>query len=218
MMMSCPEKEMVLKTGKLWAALVVSVAAIHSSFSCAESPRSVDARNFDIASVKTGMAFDEARKAAARHFGISIDQIKPWPPEKYRNINSVTGLKQPSSFSYAKDGIKLSVYFVPRIPLDKARTWVADKIIYEIPWSPQNKDNMEKAALEKYGVQSNAPYSIPMVWCENPNPNPGLACSTGYNSVARLSLHNTTLELVDPAWGKALSKFQQDAETRKPNF
>ncbi|MCH1997922.1 hypothetical protein L7Q78_34525, partial [Achromobacter xylosoxidans] len=72
---------------KFKAALLISaITAVVAAPANAEPPRSVDARSFDIAGVKTGMDYDEAVAAAAKNFGVGKHQIKAG----YPTLNPVT--------------------------------------------------------------------------------------------------------------------------------
>jgi hypothetical protein len=184
-----------------------------SSAAHAGSQRFVDARALDIADVKTGMDYDQALAAAANHFHVAPGQIKsdPFPGE-----NIVTHTKLPAYFTYEKDGVKLTVHFEGRVPVDKAHPLVAWLIDYELPWTQQNSAEMARAAVAKYGKQSNAPNNLPMQWCANPSPNPGMGCSIGQQ--ATLELSQVSMKLTDPAWQNARIKFVHDSQHTKPNF
>ena len=200
-------------TLKLKTALIALSAGISlTPLVHAGSPRSVDARTLDIAGVKTGMDYDQALTAVANHFGVAKSQIKadPFPGE-----NIVTRTKLPSYFTYEKNGVKLTVHFEGRVPVDKAHPLVAWQIAYEVPWSAQNKEEMAKAALAKYGVQSNAPNNLPMQWCQEPNRNPGIGCGIGQ---AKLELRQVELNLTDPTWQTARINFVNDSKATKPSF
>jgi hypothetical protein len=119
------------------------------------------------------MDYDQAIAAAANHFGVPVNQMKADP---YPSTNVVTKTQLPKYFSYEKDGVEITVYFEGRVPVDKSHPLVVRMVTYEVPWSQQNAAEMARAALAKYGVQSNAPNTLPMEWCEKPNSNPGMGC------------------------------------------
>lgn len=179
--------------------------------------RSVDDRDFDIAGVKTGMGWDEALAAAAKHFQTMPNEFIP---EKWPNSNSfialITGVNYPSYFTYKRDGVELAVYFAARIPADQASPLTVYSIIYQIPYSQINSDKMKKAALAKYGKQSNAPNDLPMQWCVRPNSNPGMGCDDRGQSVLKLS--QVELRLTDYQWQDAQNKFMDEKKTRVPGF
>ena len=180
----------------------------------AASSRSVDARALDIAGVKTGMDWDEALAAAAKHFNVPPSAIYV---DKHPNENIITGQRLPVFFNYDKDGIKFSVSFLARVPHDKARPMVVSQINYELPWSQENAVAMKEAAVAKYGTPSNAPHDkTSSQWCAKADLRRGSsACDHGQ---AVLKLFNTQMELVDPAWKEAEIKFRRDSQTRKPSF
>lgn len=198
--------------------LSVLSLCIFSIVSLAQAePRSVDARDFDIAGVKTGMDWNEALAAAAKHFQASPSDFKP---ENYPNKDSyvalITGVNHPRYFSYKKDGVEFIVHFVARVPVDKARPLAVYQIKYEIPYSQANSAEMKKAALAKYGEQSNAPNDLPMEWCAKPSPNTGIGC--GIDNDAVLELSQVGMELIDMSWHHEQQKFIDGMKTTKPNF
>lgn len=194
--------------------LAIIAAAITPSFLTVAhaAQRSVDARTFDIAGVKTGMDFEQAASALAAHLKVPRNQIKPDP---FPAMNPLTRTKQPMYFTYEKDGVKMIVHFLVRIPLDKARPLAAWLIEYEMPWSPQNSQAMAESALAKYGQQSNFPSTLPMQWCAAPSDNPGMGC---YPAQPTLELSQVKLKLTDTSLQEAVMKFNQDAQARKPGF
>lgn len=194
----------MLRTALLVSALMLVVLPP----AYAASPRSVDPRDFDIAGVKTGMDWNQALTAAAKHL-----QVAPSAFSLGLSKTHTTGAKLPGWFSYEKDGVKLVVYFEERVPFDKARPQVVDRIIYEIPDSKANRAAMEKAVLAKYGVPSNSPYD-PWLWCARPQPM--RACEN--QAELKYWQGGVQMTLSDPAWGDALQKIREDSKARKPNF
>lgn len=191
--------------------LVTSVSMLPPAH--AGQQRSVDARTLDIAGVRTGMDYHQALEAVAAHFHVAHSQIRPNP---YPGVNPVAHIRLPDYFIYEKDGVKLTVFFEGRVPLDKAHPLVVWRVDYEVPWSQQNSAAMAQAALAKYGAQSNAPNALPMQWCARPSPNPGMGCSGGQQ--AMLELNQVHMALTDPAWQNARIKFVQDSKATKPSF
>ncbi|SDV46819.1 hypothetical protein SAMN05216551_10212 [Chitinasiproducens palmae] len=187
-------------------------ACVVASPARAEPPRSVDARALDVAGVKTGMDYNEALQAAAKHFNVPTGQIKPDP---FPGQNIVTGTKLPTYFAYEKDGAKLTVHFEGRVPPDPTRPLVAWLIDYEVPWSKDNADAMAKAAVAKYGKPSNAPNTLPMQWCAQPSANPGIGCA---NAQAALELSQVHMKLTDQAWQQARIAFVSKRTAVKPAF
>ncbi|CUJ72797.1 hypothetical protein [Achromobacter kerstersii] len=199
---------------KLKAALLISALnALALTPAHAAAPRSVDARTFDIAGVKTGMDYDEAVAAAAKNFNVSKSEIKAG----YATVDPVTNTKTPKDFSYRKDGVELVVHFEPRVPVDKQRPLVVSQINYEMPWTPANKDAMAQAVVQKYGRQSNYPNDLSLEWCTKPSSNPGMGCSTDMTQ-AVLKYSGVTVHLYDPAWTNARMEFMNQSNARKPSF
>ncbi len=199
---------------KLKAALLISALGTAAVLPAhAASQRSVDAREFDVAGVKTGMDFDEALAAAAKNFHVGKKDIRIG----YATNNPVTNTKMPMNFSYEKEGVNFIVHFEPRVPVDKQRPLVVSQIRYELPWTPANKDAMGKAALEKYGRQSNYPNDLNMEWCAKPSSNPGMGCSTDMTQ-AVLKYSGVSIHMYDPAWTKARIEFVERSQSRKPSF
>lgn len=128
----------------------------------------------------------------------------------------ITGLNLPDYFIYNKDGVSFAVYFAARVPADKERPLAAKQIHYELPWSQENSAEMGKAALAKYGEQSNAPNTLPMQWCARPSSNPGMGC--GDKDRAVLALTQTKLTLHDLAWQDEQLKFIDGLKAKKPSF
>lgn len=199
---------------KLKAALLISAqAAVAVAPAHAASPRSVDARTFDVAGVKTGMDFDEALAATAKNFNVGKKDIRIG----YATNNPVTNTKMPMNFSYDKDGVSFIVHFEPRVPVDKQRPLVVSQIRYELPWTPANKEAMGKAVVEKYGRQSNYPNDLSLEWCAKPSTNPGMGCSTDLTQ-AVLKYSGVSIQMHDPAWMNARIEYLERSQTRKPNF
>ena len=199
---------------KLKAALLISALGAAAVLPAhAASQRSVDAREFDDAGVKTGMDFDEALAAAAKNFHVGKKDIRIG----YARNNPVTNSKMPMNFSYEKDGINFIVHFEPRGPVDQQRPLAVSQIRYELPWTPANKEAMGKAALEKYGRQSNYPNDLNMEWCAKPSSNPGMGCSNDMTQ-AVLKYSGVSIQMVDPAWTNARIEFVQRSQSRKPSF
>lgn len=191
---------------------VSSVMAFGLSGAQAEIQRSVDARSFDIAGVKTGMDYDQALQAAANHFHVRTDQFKPDP---FPHESPITKTKIPNYFTYKKDGVSFSVHFEARVPVDKEHQLAVSMVKYEIPWSPENKARMREAALAKYGQPSNGTISVTMDWCESPNKNLGMACS---DRKAVLKVGQVDMTLGDFIYTEARIKYVQSLQAVKPNF
>jgi hypothetical protein len=177
-------------------------------------PRSVDARQFDVAGVKTGMDYNQALTVAADYLHASKEQFKP---DKFPGVNVVTGKRDPGWFTYDSKGAKLTVFFKGRVPVDKARPLVVWRVQYEVPWSQDNSAAMIDAATQKYGTASNAPNTLPMQWCGNPSQNTGMGCPKDM-SHAYLELAQTALTLADPSWQQARINFVDAQKKVTPGF
>lgn len=171
-----------VKVMKLKAALFIVVATTSALPAHAGSHRSVDARTLDIAGVKTGMDYSEARAAIAAHFHVAPSGIETDPA---LGVNDVTHTKLPSYLTYEKDGMRFNVSFVGRVPVDKSRPLVVDQIHYEVPWTQQNVQTMAKAALEKYGKPSTV-MAGQEEWCLKPD-NPMSGCDAGDQATLKLN-------------------------------
>ena len=178
----------------------------------AAPPRSIDARTLDVAGVRTGMDYDQVVAALAQHFQASPGDIKPEPSP---GENIVTHTRLPAYVVFEKDGTRVTVHFEGRVPVDPAHPLVAWLISYQVPWTPQNADQMAQAAAAKYGMQSNAPNKLPMQWCGHPSPNTGIGCDI---SDAHLELSQVEMKLTDPAWQAARIKFVQEHQAVRPNL
>lgn len=191
---------------------ILAAALIHFS-SQAESPRMVDVSGFDVAGVKVGMNYDQALAAAAAHFKVERNQIKPGPAME----NVVTGTKLPKWFSYEENGKKLSVHFEGRVPPEKKHPLVVSQVIYEMPWTKQNEDAMLKSAIEKYGPPTREMLGGPPRWCEKFDPeNLGLGCSGVEQPF--LELAGTKLFLVDQKRIQDVMRFRDAKNSKTPNF
>lgn len=195
------------------ALLLSALCAVCVSPVQAGTQRSVDARDFDVAGVKTGMDYNEALAAAARHLQVPVNQLKQGRPE----LNRVTQTKLPDVFTYENNGVRLMVHFEGRVPVDKARPLAVSQVSYEIPWTVDNKDAMAKAVVQKYGTQSNYPNDLALEWCAEPSSNPGMGCSINMTQ-AVLSYTGVSIKLYDPAWTNARMAFVDRSKATKPSF
>ncbi|NKJ50663.1 hypothetical protein CIC12_28840 [Burkholderia sp. SG-MS1] len=197
-----------LMSHSVYAALLLLCTSVSAE------PRSIDARQLDLAGVKSGMDYNEALTAASNYLHAPKDKFKP---EQFPAVNVVIGKKEPGWFTYDSNGAKLTVYFEGRVPIDKARPLVVWLVRYEVPWSQDNAAAMGKAAMQKYGTASNAPNTLPMQWCDNPSPNIGLGCPKD-TSHAYLELNQTALVLTDPSWQQARFRFVDAQKKVTPGF
>lgn len=196
------------------SSLSWSVAlALLAVSSVSAQPRAVDARELDVAGVKTGMGLETVRQAMAKHFGVDAAEVKS---NNLLSVNPVTGTKLPSYLVYEAGNEKLLVHFEPRVPANEADPLVAAQVSYEIPWTQQNEAAMAQRAVARYGEPSNAPNSVRLEWCESPSDNPGMGCSMTQQPV--LSVAGTTLRLHDPAWSQARIDFMTAQQSASPGF
>jgi hypothetical protein len=201
---------------KHMAAVAAFVAVLSPLESQAAPPqfRFVDARAMDVAGVKLGMDYNQALAAAAAHFGVTPDKIKP---EQYPHKDDITGQKLPRYFNYEKDGVSLEVSFEVRLPADKAHPLAVAGVRYAIPWTNENQNSVRRAALEKYGSPTGNFGGVTQ-WCdtlENPR-NPGMGCSMAHAKLWLGPLAGITLE--DPSYHEAILKYINEQKSRKPNF
>ncbi|NKG32014.1 hypothetical protein FVB43_18455 [Erwinia rhapontici] len=194
-------------------APIFLVSMVAAPLALAANLRAVDVTTFDIAGVKTGMDYDESVKAITEHFHVPASSLNV---DKHPGINAVTGNKQPQYVAYEKDGVKLLVHFEGRVPADAKRALVVSQVSYEMPYSTENKNAMARAAVEKYGAQSNAPYT-PMVWCNSPGKMATMACGPDLEQPV-LKLSGTSLQMNDPSWTNARIKLMDSKQARKPGF
>jgi len=186
----------------LFAAITYS-----SPFNQANAANSVDVNSIDIAGVKTGMGFEEARVNLARYYNIAPDTLIIGKP-----VNDPVGKPDlPTSVEYRKGGIVVRVGFVKRVPEDSRRPLVVNQITYRLPFSKDNSEQMSKLAIEEYGEPSNALNDLPMQWCENPDPKDTLSACRNKNALIMLS--GTTLTLYDLKWSHAVGKHRQKGAT-----
>ncbi|MDK9444733.1 hypothetical protein WCU81_14345 [Pectobacterium atrosepticum] len=179
----------------------------------APSVRSVDVKSFDVGGVKTGMSVEEARTAMQKNFGVSADKIRASKSMKNQYATIIYGSPQIQDLVYENNGTRMQVSFDPRIPYNKSNPMAVSQVIYEIPWTKENEDNMVKAALKKYGPVSTG--GVFPVWCEKPMPSSGMGCESG---TASLTMGNTKIKLIDPAWQNATSKYMDQQKATKPQF
>jgi len=215
-----------MKLGTILLAFAAGILVLPSAY--ADSPRSVDARELDIAGVKTGMDFDQARAAAAKYLKVAPSEIKPYfhkenltnfDTQMVRDIETITGARRYSGLSYEKDKAKLNVEFEPRVPVDKARPLVVALVTYEIPDTAENAAAMKEAALAKYGepsVDVSGPSRMNMYWCAKPSGR-FLQCNIRpeERDEAVLKIQGVSMRLYDPIWDKARQQFLQDLRDSK---
>lgn len=179
----------------------------------AENARSaVDIRDAEVEGLRLGMGYQEAVAVYAQRYGQTWEQVDA---EIIKSENKLLGTAQAQWIAMTNGTETLSVNFATRIPLDPDNPLVVDTITYELVWSPQTEAEMAKAAIAKYGRQSNAPAADPMQWCSQPQLDSTDICPV----VGRhLLLSGTKLQLVDFTFGKAEREFINGSKTVKPSY
>jgi len=194
--------------------LSAMLALACTSLAHAQTPRSVDANQLDVAGVKVGMGYDEAIAAASQYLHVDKASLKPEAlPSERSLIYLVTHQKLPGYFVHEKDGVRLQVNFAPRVPYDKNNPLVVDQVSYSMPWTPQNVKSFKEALVAKYGEPSGGMYGE---WCAEPSPNRGMGCSMYHGTV--LKAGDTELTLYAPEYGDAVTRYQQELQSSKPGF
>jgi len=218
-----------MKLGTILLAFAAGVLVLPSAY--AKQPRLVDASGFDVAGVKIGMDFEQAREAVAKHFNVAPGEIrsaKYSPPDcggsdvAWR-VKEITGAEHPFHFGYKKDNVELAVCFEPRLPVDKARPVTVVKVVYQIPKTKENAAAMREAALSKYGEPtytkpSNPISEIEVGWCAKINTTFN-DCTNPKKDQAKLFipsiLDGTTMILEDPRPGSAATQYLQELKDSK---
>ena len=195
---------------KIIAIISMTLSSFLFAFSAHAEPRSVDALTLDVAGIKTGMGYQEAREAAAKHFKISTNAIKP---NALLRTNIITNTKLPEYFSYESNGAKLWAHFETRVPPDKKDPLVVNLVVYELPVTEKNFDQMAKAAISKYGPPSSRIGAVGMSWCVSS----GKGCNKDGEASLRLT-SDSRLTLSDPAWASVRIQYMKDQKTTAPNF
>jgi hypothetical protein len=179
----------------------------------------VNVRDLDISGVKIDMDYEQAWQAAAKHYQVSVDKLKPnkdWATGRIQRVrHPLTNAElSPTGFSYRKDdkpGVPdLDVSFTTRIPEDKARTTVVEYVTYTVPSTKENRIALRNAALEKYGNPSIKEGEFTMKWCK---PKSRYTCDGN-----ELYLNQNQLGFRNREAKDAIVKFLRESNARKPNF
>lgn len=158
---------LVLLTAERHESLHATLAsAIFSSFialaapALSENARSVvDIRDAEVEGLRLGMGYQEAVEVYAQRYGLTWEQVDA---EITKSENRLLGTAQAQWIAMTNGTETLSVNFATRIPLNPDNPLVVDTITYQLSWSQKNEAEMAKAAIAKYGLQSNAPADGPM--------------------------------------------------------
>lgn len=123
----------------------------------------IDISGYDVAGIKIGMSFDQARKIVAKHFSISPQKIKFG---KTGIVNMTRVKEHPSFFSYANNKESIVVHFTPVVPFTDNMDVIVHSVGYSVsPNTKENQAEVAKAALAKYGRGVN---SFTPEWCPRP--------------------------------------------------
>lgn len=192
---------------------ITSVFMSSLSFAVPPNWRSVDVLPLDVASVKIGMSYDEASSAVAKHFKLSLSEIKLMKDSTQQTYSSITRSNQPSNMRYRKGETSIEVSFSLRVPVDKSNSVAVSRVYYSIPNTRENVDALKEAAIAKYGQPSDDRRIAVFHWCAH------------YNQVATcdplkpsLSLSTGALVLVDPTIDQAAREYENNLLKTKPNI
>ncbi len=191
--------------------VALSSAVISVSANAIPPIRAVDVKSFDVGGVKMGMSIEEAQAAMQKNFGIKPAQIRASKSMESQTPSIVTGSQQIIHLVYEENGTRMQVSFEPRVPYNKSNPMAVSHVTYEIPWTKENEVNMVEAALKKYGPVSTG--GVFPVWCEKPMPTSGMGCESG---TASLTMGNTKINLIDPAWQNAVINYMNQQKKTKP--
>lgn len=191
--------------------VALSSALISVSANAIPPVRAVDVKSFDVGGVKMGMSIEEAKAAMQKNFGIKPAQIRASKSMENQTPSIVTGSQQIIHLVYEENGTRMQVSFEPRVPYNKSNPMAVSHVTYEIPWTKENEVNMVEAALKKYGPVSTG--GVFPVWCEKPMPTSGMGCESG---TASLTMGNTKINLIDPAWQNAVISYMDQQKKTKP--
>jgi len=191
--------------------VALSSALISVSANAIPPVRAVDVKSFDVGGVKMGMSIEEAQAAMQKNFGINSAQIRASKSMESQTPSIVTGSQQIIHLVYEENGTRMQVSFEPRVPYNKSNPMAVSHVTYEIPWTKENEVNMVEAALKKYGPVSTG--GVFPVWCEKPMPTSGMGCESG---TASLTMGNTKINLIDPAWQNAVISYMNQQKKTKP--
>lgn len=209
--MPLPPKSQTMHTLARFSLLLAAALLASPAF----AQRAVDARAFDIAGVRLGMGWEEARQSASRFMQVPPSALAPFSLN-----NPLTGKREPMGFRIRQPNVELAVYFTAN-PEANGRLEVRE-VKYELAWSQENAERLRQAALDKYGAPSNGLDGVVLEWCAHPNENPGLGCGNmfhpGQAEQAVLKAWNTNLELSDPRADARLERHRDAQRRAAPRF
>ncbi|MFJ1299034.1 hypothetical protein ACILG0_03645 [Pseudomonadota bacterium AL_CKDN230030165-1A_HGKHYDSX7] len=188
------------------------MAALLGSAAVTAAGKPVDVSDVAIGGVKLGMSHLEAIRAAAAHFQVQPDQIKP---DKLPADKGSTGASMPMSFSYASRTETLRVSVVSRMPHDPERPTAVTQITYERKGeSPEVSQSVRDAAVARYGEPTSGKTGTgaqAYAWCAHPG-EMGCAKSGG----AVLTATGSMLTLRDRGYEERARQADKGDTVRKP--
>lgn len=173
---------------------------------------SVDANTLDIAGVKLGMGYEEAWQAAAKHYKVSVNELKSsrLSGKNAYVLHPLTDVQLSLDGFYVKrDGTTLTVRFLFRLPEDRIRPTAVSEVTYAVD---DKTDDLKDAAIKKYGQPSATDGDGNLTWCV-------LKTEGGCDEGSTVSLKGSELKL-DGVKGRrdAIDKFVADAKKAKIDF
>lgn len=178
----------------------------------AEAPRSVDVTSFDVVGIRLGMTPEQAKAAVKAKLGDDVAIVD----EKFAGQDPVTGQKTPSNFSIKSGNHSVLVFHATNLLANKPNERAVYLIKYEMPYTQENVEAIKTAALDKYGVNSNAPNDLPMHWCQHPNENTGIGCDKLLEP--SLKIAQNTIELHDPRYREAITRWMDSKKNDTPKL
>ena len=198
----------------LLGACTAGLFLLSSAHADESSWLSIDVQPFDIAGVKLGMGYEQAREAMAKNFKVSVKEIKPSAGITETAKNDITQTLLPNRLNYyGKNGEKLTVTFSTRLPVNKENPLVVDSIKYMVGGSNESGIMLKEAARKKYGTPSFTAYGMDN-WCAHPN-KPVMVCKSGE---ASLLSSPGMLTLTDPTYDAAANEYREKLRTTTPRI
>lgn len=197
-----------------FGACTAGVLLFSSAHADENSWLSIDVQPLDVAGVKLGMGYEQAREAMAKNFKVSVKEIKSSAGVTETAKNDITQTMLPNRLNYyGKNGETLTVTFSTRIPVNKENPLVVDSIKYMVGGSNESRIILKEAARNKYGTPSFTAYGMDN-WCANPNKQV-MTCKSGE---ASLLSSPGMLTLADPSYDAIASEYRQKVRTTTPRI
>ena len=199
------------RVARAWA-VGLAAAVLFGSAAAAAAGKPVDVSAVAIGGVKLGMSHQEAIRAAAAHFKVDPDQIKP---DKLPTDKAATGATMPMSFSYASRTETLRVSVVSRTPYDRERPTSVTQITYERKGeSPEVSQSVRDAAVARYGEPTSGKTgkgAEAYAWCAHPGE---MGCAKASGAV--LTATGSMLTLRDRGYEERARQADKGDTVRKP--